>query len=137
MPTIHTRASIQNYLDQVCQWAAGRLDLKAVTLVGSYARDAAKATSDIDIVLLVDNPSRYLEDTGWTHLFGKVFQKQVEDYGKVTSVRIWYEDGREVEYGLTTPDWASLPLDEGTKNVIDDGMLVLYDPGSLFGWMEV
>jgi hypothetical protein len=51
----------------------------------------------------------------------------VEDYGKVTSLRLWYRNGPEVEFGLTTPDWAAPPLDEGTRRVITDGMVVLQE----------
>lgn len=128
-----TRASIQDYLNHIAHWAAGRSDIRAIILVGSYARDTAKVTSDIDIVLLVDDPSMYIKDTCWTGFFGNVVRQQVEDYGKVTSLRVWYVDGKEVEYGLTTTEWAKLPLDEGTKKVIDDGMAVIYDPGDFFG----
>ena len=49
---------------------------------------------------------------------GKVERQQVEDYGKATSLRVWYEDWLEVEYGLTDETWAALPLDEGTQAVI-------------------
>jgi hypothetical protein len=43
------------------------------------------------------------------------------------SVRVWYLDGLEVEYGITDEDWASTPLDEGTRQVIADGMVVLFE----------
>ena len=54
---------------------------------------------------------------------------QLDDYGKVTSVRVWYADGLEVEYGITAEDWAALPLDEGTRAVISNGMKVLFEQG--------
>jgi hypothetical protein len=56
-----------------------------------------------------------------------VENEQVEDYGRVTSLRVRYEGGREVEFGFTMPEWADEPLDEGTKKTIDDGMRVLWE----------
>jgi hypothetical protein len=34
-------------------------------------------------------------------------------------------------YGMTTPDWAAIPLDDGTRKVIQDGMIVLFERGNL------
>jgi predicted nucleotidyltransferase len=96
-----------------------------VALVGSYARRTALETSDIDLVLLVQQPQHYLEDRCWTERFGAVRQRQVEPYGNVTSLRVWYAGGLEVEYGLTDTRWAALPLEAGTERVISDGMRVM------------
>jgi hypothetical protein len=30
-------------------------------------------------------------------------------------------------YGMTTPDWAAIPLDAGTREVLRDGMIVLFE----------
>jgi hypothetical protein len=79
-------------------------------------------------------PERYLEDTQWTAVFGALIRQQVEDWGRVTSLRTWYADGREVEFGLTTPAWAAQPLDEGTRRVVCDGMRVLYDCAAYLAW---
>lgn len=96
-------------------------------LVGSYARDMAIEASDVDLVIIAEKPQEYLTNTEWTRVFGIVITKKVEEYGKLTSLRVWYESGLEVEYGFTTRDWAKAPLDEGTKQVIDDGMRVLFE----------
>jgi len=119
--------SVNPFLDEFTAWAAAQSDIVAVALVGSYARNAATETSDIDLVLIASQPGRYLQDVAWTRQFGQVRQHQVEDYGKVTSIRVWYADGREVEYGITDEGWAALPLDEGTHRVISDGMRVLFE----------
>jgi hypothetical protein len=78
-------------------------------------------------VLLTDQPQKYLEDSDWPERFGRVEKYQIEDYGKLTSLRVWYLGGLEVEYGISTPDWAAQPLDSGTQEVIADGMLVLFE----------
>jgi len=118
---------IQTFLDQFLAWAAAQADIQAIGLVGSYARNAARLDSDIDLVVLSRNPQRYLEDTHWASLFGKVERQQVEEYGPLTSLRIWYTGGREVEYGLTDESWAAVPLDKGSASVIANGMQVLFE----------
>jgi predicted nucleotidyltransferase len=134
---LKTTETIQLFLDQVVHWAEVREDIQAVALVGSYARGAAKPSSDIDLVLLVHQPAIYLAITDWIHQFGTPERQAVEDYGKLTSLRVWYVEGYEVEYGLTTPDWATPPLDAGSERVIVDGMQVLYERYPLLSpWLK-
>jgi hypothetical protein len=97
-----------------------------VYLVGSYARGSARRDSDIDLVILTENPRAYLRDTGWVRQFGEAVQQQVEDWGRLKSLRVWYQDGPEVEFGLSAPDWMAEPMDEGTAQVIAGGMQVIY-----------
>lgn len=42
-----------------------------------------------------------------------------------------YHDGPEVEFGLAAVDWATPPLDDGTRAVIRGGHSVLFDPHGL------
>jgi predicted nucleotidyltransferase len=124
-------ADIQAFLYEVVRWAEARPDMRAVTLVGSYARGAATPESDVDLVLITTQPEAYLEDADWVRAFGEIERQQIEDYGKVTSLRVWYADGKEVEFGLTSPSWVAQPLDEGTRQVIAEGMRILFDPSGL------
>jgi hypothetical protein len=43
--------------------------------------------------------------------------------------RVRLGDGLLVEFGLTTPSWAALPLDAGTARVLIDGCKVVTDDG--------
>ena len=122
---------VHAFLKAFVDWASVRSDVQAMALVGSYARDAAKEDSDIDLVILTDQPMTYLETTKWAESFGAIEKQQIEDYGRLTSLRVWYQNGREVEYGFTLPDWAAMPLEAGTQRVIQDGMLVLFERGNL------
>ena len=116
----------------VALWAENHVDIVSVALVGSHARGNARVDSDVDLVLQCASPARYLEDLSWISEFGVAKDVSVEDYGVVQSVRVFYEDGPEVEYGITSSKWATLPLDEGTLKVLRDGVKVLLDrDGSL------
>ncbi len=120
--------------EQIKAWAAQQQDIEAVLLVGSYARGTARADSDVDLVILTTQPERYLRSVAFAETFGIISRSTKEDWGRVTSMRVWYQDGLEVEYGVTLPDWAAQPLDPGTRQVIADGMRVIFDrQGALAG----
>ena len=118
---------INQFLSDVTQWASSQSDIQALALVGSYARNTAKETSDVDLVLITTDSNLYLNDPSWVQQFGTVSKQQIEDYGLLISIRTWYTDGREVEYGITDERWSADPLDEGTRRVIADGMQILFE----------
>ncbi|MBZ0300217.1 MAG: nucleotidyltransferase domain-containing protein [Anaerolineae bacterium] len=124
---------IRAFLEQLDQWLAQESAISAVLLVGSHARGAARADSDIDLVLMADDPTVYLQDPRWLTVFGQVNRAEVEDWGMVQSIRVFYADGLEVEFGLTTSQWAAVdPVDAGTEGVVRDGARILLDrPGQL------
>ena len=119
---------LEAFLAQVARWAATRGDVVAVTLVGSHARGTAREDSDVDLVILCQDPRPYLEDTGWVEQFGVAPAPEREDYGVVQSLRTTYADGLEVEFGMTGAAWASTePLDTGTREVVSDGCRIVFD----------
>jgi predicted nucleotidyltransferase len=123
---------VDEFLTQFTAWASAQPNILGAALVGSYARGTAKETSDVDLVVLARQPEPYLQTTDWTHQFGQIQRNQTEDYGRLISLRVWYADGLEVEFGLTDESWAAVPLDEGSRRVIADGMRVLFERGPLF-----
>jgi predicted nucleotidyltransferase len=125
-----------DFIEDFMRWSKRRRDIRAVALVGSYARLAAKETSDVDLIVITDKPQGYLTDTEWTRVFGRVIARKIEPYGRLTSLRVWYENGLEIEYGFTTREWVQTPLDEGTKRVIEGGMRVLFEKEPLLGLFE-
>jgi predicted nucleotidyltransferase len=126
------------FLARVSEWARGRAGIARVALVGSYARGDPAPTSDIDLVLFTEDPEAFLGDQAWLSTFGEVARTQIEDWGRVRSLRVWYADGPEVEFGVTDPGWGEDPEDEATQAVIKAGYRALYvrdqgatgDPGS-------
>lgn len=116
----------------VTSWAEDQADIVSVALVGSHARGDARTDSDVDFIIQCTSSARYLEDHTWISEFGVVQSVSVEDWGIVQSLRVFYADGPEVEYGITSSEWVNLPLDEGTLKVLRDGVIVLFDrDGSL------
>lgn len=125
------RQQVHQFLSEFTRWAANQPDILAVALVGSHARNEAADDSDVDLVIIANEPETYLQDTRWARYFGTISLQQLESYGKVTSLRVWYSGGHEVEYGITDEMWSAFPLDEGTKKVISGGMQILFERGSI------
>ena len=130
-------SSINCFIEKIQAWALNQPGILAVALVGSHARRQARPDSDIDLVMLVSHPEEWIKDPDWTAAFGAVIRSQQEDWGLVTSLRVYYQNGLEVEYGITTAEWAGLPLDSGTAGVIANGMQILVDKGGLLAYPKM
>ena len=134
---MNTFQQANTFIEHFTRWASMQSDILAVALVGSHARNAAREDSDVDLVIITDDPHKYLTHTAWIATFGIVAKQQIEEYGILTSLRVWYEDGLEVEYGFTTRAWAQIPLDEGSREVIEGGMRVLFERVALLSPHEI
>jgi len=114
-------------IQKIQEWAHTQPDLIAIALVGSCARGTDTPASDIDLVLITRDPQRYVRTHQWAAGFGDIEHSQIEHYGKVISLRVFYRCGLEVEFGITSPSWITLPLDIGTQQVIKDSIKILYE----------
>ena len=131
-----TEQVVSDFLNRVRDWAAHQPTIAGVALVGSYARGEARPDSDVDVMLLCTEPRGFLTETCWIHRFGEVRTCQTEDWGVVTSLRVHYRPRLEVEFGVTALVWAAVPIDPGTKNVVSQGMRILWDRESLLARLQ-
>ena len=120
--------SVTSFLVALISWAELQSDVVGVALVGSYARNDATEKSDVDLILLANDVAKYLQCQKWVLAFGRVEKSQVEHWGRVEALRVFYENDLEVEYNFSTPEWGSVPIDFGTRQVVSGGMRILYDP---------
>jgi len=121
---------VEDLMRALRAWAEAEPSVEAVALVGSHARGDARPDSDVDLIVLSAEPARLLHDRDWVTRFGPVQSASLEDWGRVTSLRVRYEDGLELEFGIAAPEWATHP-DVGTRRVVSDGLRVLWDPRGL------
>ena len=120
---------LNSFVVTVVRWASTREDVRAVALVGSYARGAAIAGSDVDLVVVSTAPHVYVEDDEWVESFGQGTLIATRSWGALTERRLRREDGLEIDVGLVDSSWATTePVDTGTAKVVKDGMRILYDP---------
>ncbi|MFJ4483774.1 nucleotidyltransferase domain-containing protein [Streptomyces longwoodensis] len=125
-------AEIDDVVDRVTAWCADREDVVGLLLVGSCARGAARPDSDVDLVLLTTDPSRYLLEDAWVAdlRLGEVFRTR--SWGPITERRCRTASGLEVELAVGSPEWARIgPVDPGTRRVVADGARVLHDPAGV------
>jgi hypothetical protein len=57
----------ERIMQTIVEWARAQPIIQAVAVVGSHARGAARADSDIDLVLLATDPQAFRADTAWLH----------------------------------------------------------------------
>jgi aminoglycoside 6-adenylyltransferase len=117
--------AIQN---QIALWAAAQKDILGLLLVGSHARNAATAESDIDLIFFTEDYSPWFKNREWINEFGKVQNVKFEDWRAVKTLRVHYQNGPEIEFNFAQPSWASTnPADPGTVRVVSDGAKILFD----------
>ena len=122
----------ETFLEQVARWGEEEPSVRAVVLVGSVARGTQTRASDIDLCILTDQKRELVAAPDFIRLFGTVEKTRMEYYGACTSVRVWYKEGIEAEFGLVEPSWISRPLDSGTAQVLRGGYRVLVDKERAF-----
>lgn len=124
-------------IDRVKLFAVRTSHLESVLIVGSYARGTNRKDSDLDLVFVTRDKAGMVADQSFAEQFGPVARRQTEYYGACTSVRVWYRDGKEVEFGIVEPSWISKPLDEGTRKVLSDGYRVVLDKKQYFKGLKL
>jgi molybdopterin-guanine dinucleotide biosynthesis protein A/predicted nucleotidyltransferase len=87
----------------VAEWAVEREDVAALVLVGSQARGEVPADrwSDLDLILLLDDPAAYTDDASWIREFGEpvvtFLEATVDGHWER---RVLYETGEDVDFVL-------------------------------------
>lgn len=118
---------IKDFINSLKEFSENDPHIESVIIVGSYARGTNKKSSDLDIVIITSNKTEMITNQDFIQGFGEVTQKQTEYYGACTSIRVWYKNGQEVEFGIVEPSWIEKPLDSGTNKVLSDGYRIILD----------
>ena len=134
MVTDERVAQFKAVLRSIAAWAGAQDDIVAVALVGSWARGAARMSSDIDFVVLTSDKARYVADDSWIRpaLGQKAELVRTAEWGPVTERRLRLSSGLEVDIGFVDPSWAATdPVDPGTAGVVLDGCIPTVDPQAI------
>ena len=125
---------LDKLLDLIKVFAESNERIIAVGLCGSYARGNAKADSDIDLSILVNDKLKF-KSTSWieTFDFDKINERldffEDKEYGRVWSRHVFLKSKIEIEFSFANISWADTEnLDEGTRKVVSDGFKIIYDP---------
>ena len=126
------KLEVERLIGAVREWSGGRPDVRAVGLVGSWARGEASAESDVDLVLLAEDPAAYTESDEWALELGAAGVVATRPWGVVVERRLQLAGGLEVDVAVGALSWAATaPLDEGTARVAGAGLVALHDPDGL------
>ena len=121
-------AEIAEVIQRVTRWAASRSDITGLLLAGSCARGTPGPGSDIDLVLLTTDQTRYRRND-WAGELSLDQPVRTKSWGPLTEQRFTTASGLEIEINIGPPDWASTnPVDPGTRRVVTDGARPLHDP---------
>jgi predicted nucleotidyltransferase len=118
------------FLSEFADWAQGQAGVNAVALVGSHARGVARSDSDVDLVILADHPDAYLTNPEWVDKVRNALHRPpggLRRYAVDSRVLRRWAGGR-VRIHINSVA-ATTPIDEGTEEVVRDGVIVLVDKG--------
>ncbi|HEU4423029.1 MAG TPA: aminoglycoside 6-adenylyltransferase, partial [Pilimelia sp.] len=124
--------NVEILLTAVAIWARRRPDVHAALVVGSHARAEVPADqwSDVDIILMIDDPMVYAADAGWLATFGRPLLTFTETtaVGGFIERRVLFDTGQDVDFALlpvaeaeqiaTHPD-AAVVLGRGFRILVD------------------
>jgi uncharacterized protein len=118
----------------VTAWALAREDIRAMALVGSWARGNPHQDSDIDLLLLSDCADEYRRRRKWLTEIDfagvgyRVLSTENASYGLVWSRHVTLVPTAEVELTFARRSWARInPVDVGTRSVVRDAFRVIFD----------
>lgn len=125
-------AAVAHAVRRVLAWADARSDVSAVALVGSWARGTGRADSDVDVVVLADDPTALVAGENLPTALGALALLGETRFGVLLAVRLAMPHDVELELGIAPPSWAATtPVDAGTARVVAGGMAILRDPDGL------
>lgn len=131
-----TRDEAERLRHALADWAHAEPTCRALAVVGSWARDAPRDDSDLDLMVLTTTRDRWADDDGWLRdlvaRLGFRAAAKAEVYGVTRAWRLWLTPQVELELGIADTSWAETrPVDPGTRRVVRNGMNALVDKDGL------
>lgn len=105
LPLTISGARVRLFLAAFQRWADARPDIVGAAVTGSWARGVARPDSDLDIMVVANDIAGYLTWTGWLGELGKPATISREPNNPWPALRVFFGDGPEVDFSLTTPAW--------------------------------
>lgn len=122
-------AAVEGILDDLVHAAMTRADVHGVLLVGSQGRGTADEYSDIDVVILCDDPGRLVEDETLWRSLGPVLMTYSDNYGEDADRRLVLQDGSDIELIFEPTSWFE---SEHAARTLSFGYRVVYGSDAPF-----
>jgi aminoglycoside 6-adenylyltransferase len=135
------RAEIATFLDRVTAWAAACEDVRGLVLIGSQARSDIDADvwSDVDLILSVVEPNRFLDQSDWVLALGDPAITYVEPtpIGGQQERRVLFASGLDVDFTIVAAMGLDLLLAEPeAATVLGQGHRILLDKDELASLLQ-
>jgi predicted nucleotidyltransferase len=112
----------------VIRWlVTGRNDLRGMAVCGSWARGNPRPDSDLDVLIVAQNPDslrrdqKWIRDLNFSDVGFRYVGHKTARYGVVWSAHIELEPEAKLELTFAKESWASVhPIDQGTRDVVMD-----------------
>ena len=93
---------MRDMIDRFLTWAKRRPDVLAGVILGSWARSEMPADnmSDLDLLVIVSDPSVFLSEASWLLTFGEPCLTFVEPTatGNFKERRAAFKDGKDIDF---------------------------------------
>lgn len=127
---------MDDLIERITEWARNTPDIVGSMVVGSRARvdHPADEFSDLDVLLVAEDPNRYLLSADWLEAFGRPRITFVEAtaVGSGLERRVLFEDGADVDFVLFSPEDTRRAVElKEVAGVLTRGYRVLYDRDGL------
>lgn len=131
----------EQLIEKFIQWAKTEDNIRAAFVIGSRARvdHPADEWSDLDVIILANNPESYWAATDWLHHLGQpwvTFLEPTPD-GREFERRVLFEGGLDVDFVPSAAAGFRQMLDQGIPpdlaDIIHRGVRVLVDKDNLWG----
>jgi aminoglycoside 6-adenylyltransferase len=134
---------MQDMVDRFVIWAQSRPDVRAGVILGSWARNEMPADnmSDLDLLVIVSDPSVFLSEASWLLSFGEPCLTFVEPTatGNFKERRVAFKDGRDIDFSLVPVDAIRQMVGQKIPAEIADvfrrGFRILVDKDRLAEWL--
>lgn len=119
-------------LERTVDWATGQDDIRTLLVVGSMARSEMPADewSDIDVVIVSEEPEKYLRNADWLLPIGNYILTFLETtaVGGGKERRVMFEGGVDVDFSVFPASIFKGMLEvEEIKEVLSRGVKILLD----------
>jgi hypothetical protein len=118
----------------VADWAVDHEDIRALALIGAWARGDPHEESDIDLLLLSDRAAEYrlrgewLAEISFESAGHRILSIEDASYGVAWSRHIILMPAAKVELTFAKCSWARTdPVDPGTQTVVKDAFEIIFD----------
>lgn len=127
---------VDEFVDRFRRWAERAPDVQALAVIGSHARssDPADEWSDVDLVIVADDPDRYLSNKAWLDDIGQCRLTFVEEspLAGLFERRAHFDDGCEFDLLVITPAMMEAAADlREAADLASRGWRVLVDKKGL------